>query len=119
MTVRNDDGTYPEGVSGNPNGRPTGSVNIKTLLTALLDRDIVRLDWLADNKTITPKQANILEHMNSGLIAKALGEQGDLDSIDLKAIDMIYDRLEGKALAKHQEVPTTLEDALNELEKEE
>lgn len=117
MVDRNNNGTFAEG-NKIGKGRIKGSVNLKTLLTALVNQDIERLDYLAEKGCVTPRQAKILDHMNRGLVARALGDEGDKSSIDLKAIDMIYDRLEGKALAKTQEVPTTLEDALKGLEEE-
>ena len=105
---------FQPGQSGNPEGRKMDCINTRDIIQTILDKKIDRLDHF----DLTKKQSNIAEHMISGLIAKALGEEGDIGSIDNKSIDMILDRLDGKPLAKTQDVPFTLEEALDKLEKE-
>ena len=98
---------FKPGQSGNPKGRPPG-MSVENQLRALFDL------LLDENCPLTGEtgKKKVSHLVNAQLVAKAAKEG------DLKAIDMIYDRLEGKALARNQEVPSTLEDALNELEKE-
>lgn len=74
---------FPEGVSGNPNGRPKGSLNSKTILEKLL----------AGEETIKDKDGNIMrvsreEYMHLQQIRKAI--KGDT-----RAYKEILDRTEG------------------------
>lgn len=102
MSNRNPDGTFIKGVSGNPTGKKPGTRNIKNQLEEILDKKIARLSLLEKDELgfDAPKIMTVGEHMIERLIAKALGKDEDLSTIDLKAIDMIYDRLEGKAVAR-------------------
>ncbi len=75
---RNPDGTFPEGVSGNPAGKPKGVRHLSTLLEEAIRR-------VAED-TGTPEDVAIVKKV----IEKAKGG-------DMKAIEHIWDRLEGKA----------------------
>jgi hypothetical protein len=74
--VRNKDGTFPKGVSGNPNGRKKLEVN----LDALIDKCVTASDWL---------------DMLSAVKTKA--KRGDL-----KCIEFLFDRRFGKPLQSHE-----------------
>jgi len=105
---------WKKGQSGNPAGMKMDPINTKDIIMTILNNEIERLDHFS----LTKKQQKIADHMIGGLIAKGLGKEGDIDSIDNKSIDMVLDRIDGKALQKTQEIPPTLEEALEKLEQE-
>jgi len=77
---------FKPGESGNPNGRPVGSISLTTTLKKLLDYEIEVVDPISNEKVKKP----IYELINLQLLSKAI--KGDT-----KAIDMVFDRIEGKA----------------------
>jgi len=105
---------FQKGVSGNPKGRPMDTINVKDMIEKILNKEITRTDHLDLGK----KTQKIADHLLGGLMAKALGKEGDIDSIDNKSVDMVLDRLDGKAVNRTQEVPPSLEDALKLLDEE-
>ncbi len=85
---------FKPGQSGNPRGKPKGSRDIKTILTELLQTEVAEENPLTGEMTIL--QAG--ELMYTQLVAKAAKDG------DLQAIDKVMDRLEGKAVAKTEDV---------------
>lgn len=81
---------FKKGESGNPNGRPKGALNTKTILNKFLS--LVKEDV---KNPITKERENmtVAEIMNLSIIAKAI--KGDI-----KAYREILDRLEGKVQQK-------------------
>ena len=73
---------FPPGVSGNPKGRPKGSLNTKTILRKLLSAKIIDEE---SGKEMTAHELMLIK-----LLRKACNE------VDQKAIDSILDRFEGK-----------------------
>ena len=76
---------FPKGVSGNPNGRPRGVENSKTRLLRLLEL----VTKVRNPVTGEEEDFSIAEQLDMQIIAKA--RKGDL-----KAYEIILDRLEGK-----------------------
>lgn len=76
-TERNPDGTFPKGKSGNPNGRPR-----EKSLTTLLKEALKNIEG------VTGEQYDVL--LVKRLLEKAISKG------DMKAIQMIWERLEGK-----------------------
>lgn len=74
---RNPDGTFPKGKSGNPNGRPR-----EKSLTTLLKEALKQIE------KATGEQYDVL--LVKRLLEKAISKG------DMKAIQMIWERLEGK-----------------------
>lgn len=74
--VRNKDGTFPKGVSGNPQGRKKLEIN----LDALIDKCVTATDWLDMLSTV-----------------KGKAKRGDL-----KCIEFLFDRRFGKPLQSHE-----------------
>lgn len=57
--IRNPDGTFPKGVSGNPNGRPKGSVSLVTVLRRRLASDEgITADELVDEVIAAAKMGD-------------------------------------------------------------
>ena len=83
---------FKPGQSGNPNGRPKG-IGIEAQLRLLLE---FVMDDCCPLTGMEGQTAGAL--LNAQLVAKAVKEG------DLKAIDMVYDRLEGKAVARNKDV---------------
>jgi len=78
---------FKKGESGNPAGRPTGTRNLSTILREMLEEDIdVVIDGVKTKKQF--KDAIIRK-----LLQKANGG-------DLRAIEHIMDRMEGKPKEK-------------------
>jgi len=94
---------FKPGQSGNPNGRPKGSLNTATRLRRLLDIT----QNLKNPITETIEGFTVLEQIDMKLIMKA--KEGDLASIK-----EMYDRLEGKPQSsvdlttKGKELPTPI-----------
>jgi len=74
---------FKPGESGNPNGRPKGSKNFKTLVLKMLENH-------PDNK-----DNDAYHPLASQLMKIAFGEKSNTDQ-KLKAINMLLDRIEGK-----------------------
>jgi len=72
---------FKPGQSGNPEGRPKGSRNLSTILKAMLEEEV-----LDDSGVKKPFQDIIIAKLVK------LARDGDL-----KAIQEIYDRVEGKS----------------------
>lgn len=111
---KNKDGTFAKGHSGG--GRKKGSLNVKTQLERLLNQRMSVLSPIHKDELgfPLPQVVTLGEHMAEKLIAKALGKEEDPSSADLKAIDMIYDRLEGKAVARTAEVDDPWKDLIED-----
>lgn len=80
---------FKKGQSGNPNGRPKGSISITTKLKDILSK---KLDY-KDPFSMSTEKKEIREIMALELVRQAL--QGK----NLKAIQEIMDRVEGKPIA--------------------
>jgi hypothetical protein len=80
---RNPDGTFPKGKSGNPKGRPKGKSLTNQLREAL--REI---------------EANTGEQYDVLLVKRLLDKA--ISKGDMKAIQMIWERLEGKPTQQHE-----------------
>jgi len=94
---------FKKGESGNPAGRPTGTRNLSTILREMLEEDIdVVIDGVKTKKQF--KDAIIRK-----LLQKANGG-------DLRAIEHIMDRMEGKTTS-HMDV-TTKGERLNSVPQE-
>jgi len=76
---------FPKGVSGNPSGKPKGVQNSKTRLLRLLEL----VTKVRNPVTGEEEDFSIAEQLDMQIIAKA--RKGDL-----KAYEIILDRLEGK-----------------------
>jgi len=76
---------FPKGVSGNPAGKPKGVQNSKTRLLRLLEL----VTKVRNPVTGEEEEFSIAEQLDMQIIAKA--RKGDL-----KAYEIILDRLEGK-----------------------
>jgi len=82
---------FKKGQSGNPKGRPRGSLSLSAILKKYLDQELDITDPITKQQV----KKRIGDIINLKLLAKAM--QGDT-----KAIDMIYDRIEGKPIFKHE-----------------
>lgn len=80
---RNEDGTFVAGKSGNPKGRPKGKSLTTQLREALKQKE---------STTDTPFDVLLVRR----LMKKAIDEG------DMKAIQMVWDRLEGKPKQTHE-----------------
>ena len=80
MAFPNTETQFEPGQSGNPSGRPVGSKNMSTILKELLDEEVE-----LDGKKIPFRDAIVKK-----LIKKA-------NAGNLKAIQEIFDRTEGKS----------------------
>lgn len=80
---------FSKGISGNPRGKPKGSKHLSTILGELLQVKIKSEDFIEEKCVKQPVGRIIILE----LIRRA--KEGDL-----KAIGMILDRLEGKAVQK-------------------
>lgn len=77
----------------NPIGRIKGSKNLTTILKALLEEDLTRVNQITGEMETTTIDA----HLNTSLVANALvGE--------MKAQQMIRDRIQGKVIEKTEVV---------------
>lgn len=75
---------FKKGASGNPNGRPTGSRNLSTILKAMLEEDVeVVIDGNKERR-----------QFQEVIIRKLLKKANDGD---IRAIIEIFDRVEGKS----------------------
>ena len=81
---------FQQGVSGNPNGRPRGSQDSKTVLNRFLS-----VVMEAENDmTGEIEQLSIVERLHLSMLHKAIVKK------DVAAYNAIMDRLEGKAKAE-------------------
>lgn len=78
-----------KGESGNPNGRPKGSISFKAILSKVLDAEIT-IDVAGEKKTMTRYEAMLLK------VASDAATHSD-PGIRLKAVQWLVDRKEGKA----------------------
>lgn len=79
---RNPDGTFKEGVSGNPAGKPKGSKHLSTLLWEALQKK-------AKDKTGKETDTTVADLLIQRLLKDAV-EKGS-------RIEMIFDRIDGQA----------------------
>ena len=80
---------WKKGESGNPNGRPQGSLNAKSTLEHWLGVKVVTVNPITKEK-IT---AMVLDEVTLALIAQAR-------SGNIQAIKEIFDRLDGKSITR-------------------
>ena len=83
---------FEKGKSGNPSGRPKGSRNLKAILTEMLEltSDVT----LEDGRTFTVTKS---EQIAIELLRLATSS-GVNDAVKLRAIETIFDRIEGKPI---------------------
>ena len=98
---------FKKGTSGNPAGRPKGIISFQDRIRKLCDEEINYTDISGKEK-----KTKVGDMLIASMIKKVMKED------DVSAARLLIEHLDGKALQKTQEVPATLEDALNELEKE-
>ncbi len=89
---------FKKGQSGNPKGRPKGQ-SLSTLLRNLLERQLTTKDPVTKRKI----RKQIKEHINLRLTSKAIDG-------DIRAIEVIYDRLEGRAIQRNINADADSED---------
>lgn len=80
MSFPNKETQFEEGKSGNPKGRPKGSRNLSSILKDMLDQDVEDEGQLVKFSDAIVKR--LIQKANKG---------------DIKAIQEIFDRTEGKA----------------------
>lgn len=80
---------FTKGHSNKNGGRPKGRKSLTTILQNLLDKKFIHKNPFNDNKE---ESKELGEWLNIMLVAKALSKDGDL-----RAIQEIWDRIEGKA----------------------
>lgn len=90
MPFPNDDTKFKPGESGNPEGRPKGSRNLSTILREMLEEEI-------EVTTESGKEKKKLQDVMIRRLLKAATKSGDLKPTELKAIQEIFDRVEGKS----------------------
>lgn len=95
MPFPNDDTKFKPGESGNPAGRPKGSRNLSTILREMLEEEI-------EVTTESGKEKKKLQDVMIRRLLKAATKSGDLKPTELKAIQEIFDRVEGKAKQKQE-----------------
>ena len=83
--------TNPERI--NKEGRPKGSRNLSTILREMLEEEI-------EVTTESGKERKKLQDVMIRRLLKAATKSGDLKPTELKAIQEIFDRVEGKANQK-------------------
>jgi hypothetical protein len=94
---------FKEGESGNPAGRPKGSKNLSTILKEMLEEEIeITLDGKKERKQF------------KDIIVRRLVKKAN--DGDLRAIQEIFDRTEGKA-KQEVEQSTTIKDQRLDLSK--
>ena len=98
------DTRYKPGESGNPNGRPKGSQNFKTIIKRMMEME---LEARTIDNTIAKQKGG--EAVVASMASKAIHDG------DVSAARLLIEQLDGKPLQKTQEVPRTLADALEEL----
>ena len=74
---------FKKGQSGNPNGRPKGARGLSTILREMLDEDI----------KVIENGVEVRKQFKDVIVRKLLKKANDGD---LRAIEQIFDRLEGK-----------------------
>ena len=87
MPFPNDDTKFEKGKSGNPKGRPKGARSLSTILREMLEEPI---DIVVDGKKERREFREVI-------IRKLLKKANDGD---MRAIQEIFDRVEGKAQQK-------------------
>lgn len=83
---------FEKGKSGNPGGRPKGQRNLKTILTEMLE--LTSEVTLEDGRTFTVTKS---EQIAIELLRLATSS-GVADAVKLRAIETIFDRIEGKPI---------------------
>ena len=82
---------FEKGKSGNPSGRPKGSRNLKAILTEMLELGSEMT--LSDGRKITVNKEQIAIEL------LRLATSPDVnDAVKLRAIETIFDRIEGKPI---------------------
>lgn len=76
---------FPEGTSGNPEGRPKGSRNLSTILREMLQEEI----------EITTEEGKKEKKQLQDIIVRKLIKKAN--DGNLRAIEQVFDRIEGKA----------------------
>ena len=99
--------SFKKGQSGNPKGRPKGVISFQDRIRRLVDEEINYADVSGQMK-----KTKVGDVLITAMIKKVMKDD------DVAAARLLIEHLDGKALQKTQEVPHTLEEALEELEKE-
>ncbi len=86
--------SWKKGTSGNPKGRKRGSKNFATLLKEILDIQTLTIDPFSGKKRYMSNR----ERMLFKLIV--MSQKTTITNKDLKAMEMIMDREDGKPLQK-------------------
>mgnify|MGYP001614790561 CR=1 FL=1 len=84
--------SYPKGVSGNLNGRPKGTLNMKTILRKMLETDLTLQEKAPDGQYKSTTRSGA-EWVNKALMKKAI--KGDVS-----AIKEVLERIDGKVPQK-------------------
>lgn len=102
--------TWKKGESGNPKGKPKGSVDTAKLIERILNKIVKTKDpFTGENTEITAKEALVLKQF-----AQAI--QGDH-----KSFDRLFDRLDGKPKQSVEQtnINLTPQDIISRLDQEE
>lgn len=100
---------FKPGQSGNPKGRPKGSRSISDMLRQYLETNIKTpydVNHPETGEKIAKMKAKDFIALN--LITKAI--KGSKEEIQLKATELIQDRMEGKAIQKIEPSPGPIDD---------
>jgi len=98
---------FKKGISGNPSGRPKGVISFQDRIRKIVEEEISYEG--VDGKK---KKTKVGDALIAAMVKKVVKDD------DVGAAKLLIEHLDGKALQKTQEIPPTLEEALEKLEKE-
>jgi hypothetical protein len=106
--TRNPDGTFPSGVSGNPNGRGKGKKNELTELKQDLEIAVRKALPATRIKRIVEKVAQMAEEGNLRaaklILDKVISNAKDVDDADNKGVGGITIRIENATFGKREPI---------------